>query len=45
MYDNQVWDLIDPPEVAKVIECNWIFKEKVVGVFKEISRKRFQKSS
>ena len=28
MYDNQVWTLIDPPEVLKTIGCKWIFKKK-----------------
>ena len=28
MYDNQVWNLIDPPDGVKTIECKWIFKKK-----------------
>ena len=28
MYENQVWNLIDPPEGVKPIECKWIYKKK-----------------
>ena len=28
MYDNQVWNLIDPPEGSKTIGCKWVFKKK-----------------
>ena len=28
MYDNEVWDLIDPPEGAKVIECKMDLQRK-----------------
>ena len=28
MYDNQVWNLVDPPEGAKVIGCKWVHKIK-----------------
>ena len=28
MKDNQVWNLVDPPEEVKAIECKWIFKKK-----------------
>src|SRR3954469_11640900 len=28
MYENQVWDLVIPPEGVKPIECKWIFKRK-----------------
>ena len=28
MYENQVWNLVDPPEGSKPIECKWIFKKK-----------------
>ena len=28
MYENQVWNLVDPPEGVKPIECKWIFKRK-----------------
>ena len=28
MYDNQVWNLIDPPEGIKTIGCKWGFKKK-----------------
>ena len=27
MYDNQVWNLIDPPEGIKTIGCKWVFKK------------------
>ena len=23
MYENQVWNLMDPPECSKPIECKW----------------------
>ena len=44
MYDNQVWNLVDPLEGAKVIGCKWVHKIKhdmtfksrlVVKVFKQ----------
>ena len=28
MYENQVWDLVDPPEGLKTIGCKWVFKRK-----------------
>jgi hypothetical protein len=28
MKDNRVWNLVDPPEGVKAIECKWIFKKK-----------------
>jgi hypothetical protein len=28
MRDNQVWNLVDPPDAMRVIECKWIFKNK-----------------
>ena len=28
MDDNQVWNLIDPPEGVKTIGCKWVFKKK-----------------
>ncbi len=28
MSDNQVWNLIDPPEGVKTIGCKWVFKKK-----------------
>ena len=34
MYDNQVWNLVDPPEVAKVIGCKWVHKIKHDMTFK-----------
>ena len=29
MYENQVWNLVDPPEGVKPIQCKWIFKRKI----------------
>ena len=29
MYANQVWTLVDPPEVIVPIGCKWIFKKKI----------------
>ena len=29
MYDNQVWDLVDPPEGVKPIGNKWVFKRKI----------------
>jgi hypothetical protein len=26
--DNQVWNLVDPPDGVKAIECKWIYKRK-----------------
>ena len=34
MYDNQVWNLVDPPDGAKIIDCKWIYKLKADGIFK-----------
>ena len=28
MGHNQVWNLVDPPEGVRPIECKWIFKKK-----------------
>jgi hypothetical protein len=28
MGDNQVWNLVDPPDGVKAIECRWIYKKK-----------------
>jgi hypothetical protein len=28
MYENQVWNLVDPPEGSRPIECKWIDKKK-----------------
>jgi len=28
MKENQVWNLIDPPDGVKTIECKWIYKKK-----------------
>ena len=28
MYENQVWNLVDPPDGVKPIECKWIYKKK-----------------
>ena len=29
MYENQVWNLVEPPEGVKPIGCKWIFKRKI----------------
>ena len=34
IYDNQVWNLVDPPEGAKVIGCKWVHKIKHDMTFK-----------
>ena len=34
MYYNQVWNLVDPPEGAKVIGCKWVHKIKHDMTFK-----------
>ena len=34
MHDNQVWNLVDPPEGAKVIGCKWVHKIKHDMAFK-----------
>ena len=34
MYDNQVWNLVDPSDGAKIIDCKWIYKLKADGIFK-----------
>jgi hypothetical protein len=28
LYINQVWNLVDPLEGIKPIECKWVFKRK-----------------
>ena len=34
MYDNQVWNLVDPPKGDKVIGCEWVHKIKHDMTFK-----------
>ena len=34
MYDNRVWNLVDPPIGAKIIDCKWIYKLKADEIFK-----------
>ena len=34
MYNNQVWNLVDPPEGVKVIGCKWVHKIKHDMTFK-----------
>ena len=34
MHDNQVWNLVDPPESAMVIGCKWVHKIKHDMTFK-----------
>jgi hypothetical protein len=29
MYENQVQNLVDPPEGSRPIECKWIYKKKI----------------
>jgi Reverse transcriptase (RNA-dependent DNA polymerase) len=29
MYDNQVWNLVEPPQGVRPIENKWIFKNKI----------------
>ena len=29
IHDNQVWNLIEPPNGIKTIECKWVFKRKI----------------
>ena len=29
MRENQVWNLVDPPDGMRAIECKWIFKKKI----------------
>ena len=29
MHDNQVWNLVDPPNGVKAVECKWGFKKKI----------------
>ena len=28
MKENQVWNLIDPPDGVKTVECKWIYKKE-----------------
>ena len=28
MKENQIWNLIDPPDGVRTIECKWIYKKK-----------------
>ena len=32
MYDDQVWDLMDPPKGVKPIKCKWNYKVTDVDV-------------
>ena len=46
MYDNQVWNFVDPPKVAKVIGCKWVHKIKHDMTFKSrLVANRFQTNS
>ena len=29
MHDNQVWNLVDPIDGVRLVECKWIFKKKL----------------
>jgi hypothetical protein len=29
MHDNQVWNLVDPIEGVRPVDCKWIFKKKL----------------
>ena len=29
MHVNQVWTLVEPPEMVKPIRCKWVFKRKI----------------
>jgi hypothetical protein len=29
MHDNQVWNLIDPIDCVRPIDCKWVFKKKM----------------
>ena len=29
MRDNQVWNLVDPPDGMRAIKCKWIFKKNI----------------
>ena len=45
MYDNQVWNLVDPPEGAKVIGCKWVHKIKHDMTFKsQLAAKGFKQT-
>jgi hypothetical protein len=40
MHDNQVWNLVDPIDGVRPIECKWVFKKKMnkcgnVHIYKE----------
>jgi len=28
MGDNQVWNLVDPPDGVRPIQCKWVYKKK-----------------
>ena len=28
MYDNQIWDLVNLPNVSKPVGCKWVFRKK-----------------
>ena len=30
MRENQVWNLVDPPDGVKIIECKWIYKRRKI---------------
>lgn len=27
-YENETWELVDPPEAATIVQCKWVFKVK-----------------
>ena len=32
MYEDQVWDLMDPPKGVKPIKCKWNYKVTDMGI-------------
>ena len=49
MKENQVWNLIDPPDGVRTIKCKWIYKKKKIwveiftSIKLELSQKVFDK--
>jgi hypothetical protein len=45
MHDNQVQNLVDPPDGVKPIECKWVYKKKrdMDGMFTSIKLDLLQK--
>ena len=43
MYENQVWNLVDPPEGMKPIKRKWIYKVDICGCIHPLKGSTYRK--